>query len=162
MTKLYKKLDSSKPRYKEINQETKNNTDWLRDAISSSIGIVNKAFETANPANDHSNGIDINNTNSNVSLISNNNSTVDLISRGYESDLNNQNLTNYSEKKVIEQQTSFKTNLESKAVESDAYSSCPIDNLTFSNSTKNRKSPNSHINSTKIQVDVHNADITKI
>ena len=84
MTKLYKKLDSSKPRYKEINQETKNNTDWLRDAISSSIGIVNKAFETANPANDH-----MYNSNSNISLISTNDSTVDLISRGYESDLNN-------------------------------------------------------------------------
>lgn len=161
-TKLYKRLETSKPRYKEINQQTRNNTDWLKDAIDSSVGIVNKGFETVgngnNELNNHHNGID-QNTNSNISLVSNNNSTVDLISKGYDSDLNNPNCTE-KQQKVVEQ--SFIDNLESKAESTDViFSSSPIDNLAYL--AKNPKFKNqitdSHINNKLIHVDVHTDQI---
>jgi len=142
MTKFYQKLDTSKPKFKEINQQTKNNTDWLKDAIS--VGIINKAFETAN--NNHT--TDSNNTNSNISngnisLISNNNSTVDLISRGYESD----HLNNHQD------HNKKKNNLEDIKRTDDhvIFSSPSIDHQT-----------NSHINNNQVQVDVHNVDVKKI
>lgn len=145
MTKLYKKLDSNKPKFKEINQQTRNNIDWLKDALDSSVGFVNRGFDTVNQNADHSIGIDLNNTNSNISLISNDNSTVDLISRGYESDLNQDS------KKLNDKQHNSKTNSnlndESNVVFSSSSSPIIIDN---------RKPSNSHIvNDENVHDDAH-------
>lgn len=131
-TKFYKKLDSNMPRYKEINQQTRNNTDWLKEAIDSTVGIVNKGFETTAAANVV---LDVNNTNSNTSLISNNNSTVDLISRGYE------------EQDSANQQASF--------VDKKTKESSTLDNIKFAPVNKNSMN-SSHINKNVIHVDVHN------
>lgn len=155
-TKLYKRLERSKPRYKEINQQTRNNTDWLREAVSG--GIVNKGFETASPNNEIQSN-EVANTNSNISLshslISNNNSTVGLISKAYESDLNGQM---NADKKVLE--STFTNNLRSKVDANAIYASSPIDNLTFPMAANQKAAVHhpidSHINkATLIQVDVH-------
>lgn len=156
-TKFYKNLEMSKPRYKEINQQTRNNTDWLREAVNASVGIVNKGFETASPNNEAQSN-EIVNTNSNISLVSNNNSTVDLISKGYESDLNGPANSQLAAKNVLE--TTFTNHLRSKVESNAIYSSSPIDNLTFPLAANHHNPIDSHINSinkaTLIQVDVHN------
>ncbi|KAI3476511.1 hypothetical protein L1887_61912 [Cichorium endivia] len=117
-----------KPRYKEINQQTRNNTDWLREAVSG--GIVNKGFRDGQSeqrnseqrGGEHGTATSV----SVHSLISNNNSTVGLISKAYESDLNGQM---NADKKVLE--STFTNNLRSKVDANAIYASSPIDNLTF-------------------------------
>lgn len=154
-TKFYKNLETRKPRYKEINQQTRNNTDWLKDAVNASVGIENKGFESASPNNEIQSN-EIANTNSNISLISNNNSTVDLISKGYESDLNGQQQPPHGNE-VLEQST-FTKNLKLKVASNAVLASSPIDNLAFSTAANPKlHSPiDSHINkSTLIHVDVH-------
>lgn len=156
-TKFYKNLETRKPRYKEINQQTRNNTDWLKDAVNASVGIVNKGFESASPNNEIQSN-EIANTNSNISLISNNNSTVDLISKGYESDLNGQQQQPTPHGNEVLEQSTFTNNLKLKVASNAILSSSPIDNLTFSTAANPKlHSPiDSHINKgTLIQVDVH-------